>query len=106
MAVCKLTAQAVEALKPPAKGRAELWDEQVRGLGLRVTERGVKSWVVMYRTSGTQRRMTLGHYPNLKLSDARELADETLRAVRKGADPAADKKAARLVSSPQVLCHS
>lgn len=95
MSAKKLTAQAVENAEIPAKGRSETWDTLVRGLGLRVTDRGSKSWVVMYRVNGRQRRLTLGSYPALKLADARGLAREALSNVAKGFDPAAEKKASR-----------
>ena len=71
MSAKKLTAQAVENAEIPAKGRSETWDTFVRGLGLRVTDRGSKSWVVMYRVNGRQRRLTLGSYPALKLADGK-----------------------------------
>ena len=95
MTVQRLSAQAVESVPAPASGRTEVWDTLVRGLGLRVTERGAKSWVIMYRVDGRQRRHTLGTYPDLKLKDAREEAREALRKVAKGGDPAEEKIAAR-----------
>ena len=90
----KLTARTIENAKAPASGRLEIWDTLVRGFGLRVTERGVKSWTLMYRVNGRQRRLNLGRYPAYDLADARELARDALRQVGRGIDPADERKAA------------
>ena len=39
-----LTARFVDRIKPTAGRRVEYFDEEVPGLSLRVSERGVKSW--------------------------------------------------------------
>jgi integrase len=91
----KLTAKSVENIKPLAKGRLQLWDAALPGFGLRVTEKGKKSWVVMYRHRDRQRRMTIGSYPAFSLADAREEARAALRAVERGEDPAEEKLAAK-----------
>ena len=40
MPTLKLTQAAVERLKPPASGRIEVWDSQLPGFGLRISETG------------------------------------------------------------------
>ena len=52
-----------------------------------MTEKCHKSWSVVYRINGKQRRMTLGSYPRLDLIDARAAAREALQAVERGEDP-------------------
>lgn len=91
----KLTARTIENAKAPANGRHEVWDTLVRGFGLRVTERGMKSWTLMYRINGRQRRLSLGGYPAYDLAEARDFAREALRLVGRGVDPADERKAAR-----------
>ena len=49
MPKARLTAASVERLRPPAKGRIEYWDNLLPGFGLRVSETGAKTWVLMYR---------------------------------------------------------
>ena len=83
----KLTAKFIESVSQPPRGRIEFFDTLLPTFGLRVTERGVKSWVVMYRVHGRQRRLTLGRYPALSLADARERAQESLRVAATGIDP-------------------
>jgi integrase len=90
----KLTELLVANVKPPATGRRMLWDALLPGFGLRVTDKGAKSWVVMYRLGGRQaarQRLTLGKYPALSLANARAHARDTLEEVAKGNDPAAAK---------------
>ena len=67
--------------------RYALWDDAVRGLGLRITPRGVKTFVLSYRAGDAKRLMKLGRYGPLTLHDARDLAEEKLRMVARGVDP-------------------
>src|ERR1700730_2097761 len=87
----KLTALAVANAKAPPRGRVEYWDAALPGFGLRVTDKGAKSWTVLFRAHGQLRRLTLGKYPVLTLAAARDRAREVLREVEKGIDPAAAK---------------
>ena len=91
-----LTVRLIDSIKPPLTGRIEYWDAGTPGFGLRVTQSGRKSWVVLYRHQGRPRRLTLGPYPALPLADARDQARDSLRAVAKGKDPAGEKRIARL----------
>ncbi|HVN64342.1 MAG TPA: tyrosine-type recombinase/integrase, partial [Candidatus Binataceae bacterium] len=75
--------------------RLEFWDEKLPGFGLRVTEKGVKSWSAVYRVKGRWRRFTIGTHPQLPLADARKLAKGVLRDAGLGNDPAEQKQAAR-----------
>jgi hypothetical protein len=54
----KLTDWRVKELKPPASGRLEIFDQLTPGFGIRISDRGVKSWVMFYRFDGTKRRVT------------------------------------------------
>jgi integrase len=100
----KLTARTVETFKPPATGRVELWDSSLPGFGIRITDKGSRSWVLMYRMTGggPKRRMTLGTYPMLSLAEARQGAGEALQMVERGVDPAAEKKAAAKRAGPSA----
>ncbi len=91
------TVRTLEAIKPPKVGRVEHWDKKVKGLGLRVSSSGRKTWVLMYRTRGDKRlrRATLGTYPTLSLADTRDMARADLRSAAMGRDPSAERKAER-----------
>lgn len=89
MATTKLTAPAIERLKPPAKGQAEYFDRTLPGFGLRVSYAGSKTFFVMTRVRGSGRlvRVTLGRHPAMSLAEARAKAGETIHLAEKGQDP-------------------
>jgi hypothetical protein len=65
----------------------------VRGLWLRITPAGSKSWALMTTDpSGKQIMITLGGYPVIGVATARDLARITREQVRNGATPTADRK--------------
>lgn len=90
----KLTDRTIKALKPAAR-RLDVYDDKIAGLALRVTPTGIKSWSLRYRAGGLMPRLTLGQYPTVTLEKARKKAQEALRAVDGGANPAAEKRAKR-----------
>jgi integrase len=95
----KLTDRALQALKPAAPGkRRTVWDTEVAGLAVRVTDRGVKSFVMVRRRPGRKNpdRVTLGTYPDTTLREARELADEARKDLKRGIHPR-EKERARLL---------
>lgn len=87
----KFTTRTIEALKPPPSGRIEYFDTAIPGFGLRITDKGTKSWIIFYRVHGRQRRMTIGSYPKFSLSEAREEARIAFQKVERGVDPAQQK---------------
>jgi integrase len=90
-----LTDRSIRALAVPSSGQVDYFDTKLPGFGLRVTARGVRSWVVLYRHHGRKRRLTLGTVPLLSLADARAKARDVLASVVKGEDPATEKRASR-----------
>ena len=90
-----LTDLVIRQTRPPERGQVEVWDAQVRGLALLVSEGGTKSFIVMYYAGGRRRRLTLGRYPDLTLTMARAKAHSALQMVALGGDPARDKSVAR-----------
>lgn len=71
--------------KAPKKDRFEVSDG--KGLSIRVMPTGTKTWVFRYMIDGTPRRMTLGTYPTISLSEARELHAKAMQEVERGIDP-------------------
>jgi integrase len=93
----KLTDRTLQALRPPTSGRLAIVDAETKGLTLRVTPGGIKSWSVRYRPRGGQRQQihTMGSYPAVGLADARRRAQAVLAAARDGRDlPAEELRAA------------
>lgn len=113
MAKARLTERVVASLRAPPDERLELFDQDVRGLILRVSPTGKKSWVFRYRTrDGQQRRHALGIYladyrgqldehvdpaakkQVLSLAQARALARDIINQVGRGQDPSAERERA------------
>ena len=88
MARQRLTEKGIATRKPPASGQLDLFDELVSGFGLRIGHGGTKSFFLMTRINGRQRRLTLGRYPGLCLADARTRARAILEDASIGIDPA------------------
>src|SRR5262249_8447692 len=77
--------------------RANVADDVVPGLRLRISPSGAKSWAVYYRLRESQheRMFTLGRYPELSLGRAREAARKVLARAGLGEDPQANLLQAR-----------
>ncbi len=90
-----LTDAFLRTAQAPASGRTEIKDTRCGGLELRITKAGVMSFSFRYRDPDTQapQRATLGRYPALGLSKARETADAYRKAVAGGLNPSAAKRA-------------
>ena len=96
MPVKKLTARFVETVKGNGVERVDYRDTDVRGLELRITPSGRKSWSLLYRTEkgrgATRRRMALGDFPSVDLEAARTEAKIHLGSIAGGSDPAAEQR--------------
>ena len=91
MAKLKLTASNVDNLQSQNGRRTDYWDTVQRGLALRVSPSGKRSWIAFYRTGRRFRRLTLADYPTMGLADARKKANTAMLQVADGRDPAAEK---------------
>ncbi len=86
-----LTDRALQALKPAEEGRRYIvWDAMTPHLGVRVTDRGVKSFIVVKRRPGARfpDTVVLDKYPAMKLKDARAKALGVLGTLAAGRTPA------------------
>jgi integrase len=98
------TIASVQAAKPVPNRQVEYPDAKVPGLALRVSPGGNKSWTLRYRTNeGEQRRLTLGRYPSVSLSKARELAHKAVGRVAEGVDPAKEKRSSKAAAQTKKL---
>jgi hypothetical protein len=64
MASAKITKGAVDSVKPGCKD-SYLWDDELKGFGLKITPTGAKIYLVQYRLGGRAgrvRRVTLGQH--------------------------------------------
>jgi hypothetical protein len=63
------------------------------GLFLLVTPSGGKLWHFKYRFEGKEKKLSLGSYPEISLTDARQRREDARSQVAHGIDPGALKKA-------------
>ena len=88
--VLKWTARGIEALSVLV--RTDFTDPDCKGLTLRVTPSGKKTWSFLYvrKTDGKKRRVEIGHFPDMPLANARDRANEFRKEVRAKKDPAGE----------------
>ena len=76
------------------KAPGEIWDEYLAGFGLRIGKTK-KTFFVMTRIDGKQRRITVGSAAVISLAEARNKAQAILRDAAKGIDPDEAERAAK-----------
>jgi Arm DNA-binding domain len=86
----KLTKSAIDALPSPPSD-VVYWDTASPGFGVKVTPKGRKVFIVLYRTAGAGsklRKYTVGPYGRVTLHQARVAAQKVFAAKLEGRDPA------------------
>ena len=90
----RLTKSAIDAFPTPQSDTV-YWDAGLPGFGVKVTPRGRKVFIVLYRTGGAGsklRKYTIGPYGRVTLHQARVAAQKVFAARLGGRDPAAEKR--------------
>jgi integrase len=93
----RLTKSAIDALPTPHSD-VVYWDTGFPGFGVKVTPKGRKVFIVLYRTGGAGsklRKYTIGPYGRVTLHQARVAAQKVFSAKLEGRDPAAEKREAK-----------
>lgn len=100
----KLTERKIAQLTagPSQKDRLVFDDEQ-RGLAVRVTARGSRTYLVQYTQHGTKHRLPLGPCSGLSLESARQAASAIRGEVAKGRNPAIERKEAAAAAKAKGL---
>jgi integrase len=70
-----------------------------RGLTLLVTPAGGKIWRLRYRFAGREKMLSLGIWPDVSLSTARERREEARKLIARCIDPSAVRQAAQAAES-------
>lgn len=98
-----LTARFCDSVK--VDERTDYQDEIVRGLSLRVSPNGTKTWNVIYTraSDGTKQRVKLGRFPAMSLDKARTGALKLVTAVSEGEDPSEQKRARKAAMTVEDL---
>jgi Arm domain-containing DNA-binding protein/integrase-like protein len=93
----KLTKGVIDELPTPIKDHV-YWDVACPGFGVKVTPKGRKVFIVLYRTGGAGSRLrkyTIGPYGRVTLHQARAAAQQIFAAKLEGRDPATERRDAR-----------
>lgn len=99
----ELTDKRLKALPKPAAGNQITYDNEVKGFGVRATSAGARAFIVNYRIGGRERRITIGSFPDWKVSQARDEAKRIKRQVDSGEDPMAERHADRAAPTVDEL---
>ncbi|MDR7155378.1 integrase [Sphingobium xenophagum] len=94
MATGTINKTAVDGTHPGTADKM-LWDDKIKGFGLKVTPSGAKTYLFQYRIGGRgakTRRFTIGKHGALTAEKARREADRVHILVRQGIDPQAEKQ--------------
>ena len=110
-----LSDQLIKSLKPEG-GRIEYYDQHkidpetntlkrkgVKGLMIRVTKAGNRYFYYSYWHNGKSKKYKIGTYPNISLSDARDMARELANQVNNGIDPQAEKNRRKFQTDPKTF---
>jgi integrase len=89
----KLTAIAVKAASKPGRY------QDGNGLQLFVKKSGAQFWVLRIQAGGKRRDIGLGSAATVALRDARDKAAEFRKLYQRGADPLAERRAAKLATA-------
>lgn len=89
-----LTDTKVKALKANGAAQRDVSDGKTRGLKIRVSKTGKKSWYFTYKRPGTSKytSMVIGTYPATPLKKARAKARDLQTMVEEGTDPREQKR--------------
>jgi integrase len=91
----RLTQRRIETLGcPTGKKDILVFDDDQKGLGVRVTSGGGKFFLAQYRIAGVKRRVPLGACSAISLAHAREAARAIMGDAAKGRDHALERKEA------------
>lgn len=77
----KLTDAGIRSLEPGTTTYA-VYDDELRGFGVRVSAHGAKTFTFLYRLNGRKTRLNLGRFPSVSLAAARTEAHKAIGAVK------------------------
>jgi len=90
----KLTKTLVDSLAcKPGQRDFMVFDTELTGFAVRVTEIGAKRFLVQYTRGGQTKRLTLGKHGEVTVYEARQAARVALGELAKGGDPVTEREA-------------
>ena len=99
------TVRQIDVLPIPSKGKRTIYyDRDVKGLALRLTSTGTKTFLTIKRVNGKKVFTTLGHYPSMTIQQARKQARTVLNIISDGINPNNKAKEDRLKKLLSIRC--
>jgi integrase len=99
--VFKFAKKALEKIHPAEAGqRINVYDSEEHGLALRVTDKGVKSFVFNRTVKNRSERIFLGRFPDMTVEQARNKIVTLRAAASRGENPAVIAREERQQSEP------
>ena len=92
----RITKRTVDALKPKERERV-VWDDDLKGFGVRIHPSGRKVFIVKTRYGGRVIKMTIGPCTAVSTTKARERAAEIITDARAGKNPAGRRSKASTI---------
>ena len=89
--MARITKRVVDALAPDERERV-VWDDDLKGFGVRVHPTGRKVYIVKTRWRGRAVKVTIGPHGAVTPAEARARAAEIVSDARAGKDPAAGSR--------------
>ena len=99
----KLTKRIVDGAGP-RENEHFVWCSGTRGFGIRIYPSRRKIFVAQVRVGRRLRRIKIGAFGAFTVDQAREQAQEIVRAAHKGRDPQREKREARAALTVAELC--
>ena len=80
----RLTERSVAQIVAPETGTITVWDDQIRGFGVRVSSSGARSFFMNYRSpiDGRERRRSIGRFGKKDGEETAESARKVAKALR------------------------
>ena len=98
------TGLLIRRLHPPASGNRIVYDAEVKGFGVRITAAGSIAFVLRYVSDGRERRFTIGRYPDISPTAARDIAVGLQQRISGGFDPLEARADIRTAPTIADLC--
>lgn len=90
------------AIKNAKPGSKDYKLADTGGLYLLITAAGGKLWRLKFRVDGKERKLSIGRYPDISLSEARKRRDAAREQIALGNDPAREKQRKKIQAQLSV----
>lgn len=74
----RITDVTIRSAKLPERGQYVIYDTLVKGFGLRLSQGGSRSFILVLLRNGSKRKVTIGQFPDISLAQARDAAKTLL----------------------------